>query len=162
MESTLFGGVKNLCATLFSVALAYFAPIQEKVFVIFFLFLVNCIVGMLAGFVADGERFSLRKFAKCISESVAFYFLVVCLFVVGRNMDNMEGAMQAIGGVIYAIFYFYSVNVLRNLVAIFPSSLTLKFLYYLMSFEFVKRIPMLQKFQEYHRNQYKSPPDEND
>lgn len=153
MESAFFSGLKNLFATLFSVALAYFAPIQEKVFVIFFLFLANCIVGMLAGFVASGERFSLRKFAKCISESVAFYFLVVCLFVVGRHMDNMEGAMQVIGGVIYAIFYFYSVNVLRNLVAIFPTSLTLKFFYYTMSFEFVKRIPMLQRFQEQQRKQ---------
>ncbi len=145
----IFNGTKNILATLFSVAMAYFAPIEDMVFTIFFLFLVNCIVGMVTGMLVEREGFRLRKFVRCIAETLAFYLIVVCLFVVGKNMDNMDGAMQAIGGVIYSILYFYSVNVLRNLTYIFPDSQTLVFLYYVVSFEFIKKFSALQRFNDY-------------
>lgn len=157
----ILNGTKNILATLFSVAMAYFAPIQDMVFTIFFLFLVNCIVGMITGMLVEREGFRLRKFIHCISETLAFYLIVVCLFVVGRNMDNMDGAMQAIGGVIYSIIYFYSVNVLRNLTYIFPESRTLIFLYWMVSFEFIKKIPALQRFNDYCK-EHKKDNDEKD
>ncbi|MBQ3189411.1 MAG: hypothetical protein IJB60_08285 [Bacteroidaceae bacterium] len=157
----ILNGTKNILATLFSVAMAYFAPIQDMVFIIFFLFLVNCIVGMITGMLVEREGFRLRKFIHCISETLAFYLIVVCLFVVGRNMDNMDGAMQAIGGVIYSIIYFYSVNVLRNLTYIFPESRTLIFLYWMVSFEFIKKIPALQRFNDYCK-EHKKDNDEKD
>lgn len=157
----ILNGAKNILATLFSVAMAYFAPIQDMVFTIFFLFLVNCIVGMITGMLVEKEGFRLRKFVHCIAETLAFYLIVVCLFVVGRNMDNMNGAMQAIGGVIYSIIYFYSVNVLRNLTYIFPESQTLIFLYWMVSFEFIKKIPALQRFNDYCK-EHKKENDEKD
>lgn len=157
----ILNGTKNILATLFSVAMAYFAPIQDMVFTIFFLFLVNCIVGMITGMLVEKEGFRLRKFVHCIAETLAFYLIVVCLFVVGRNMDNMNGAMQAIGGVIYSIIYFYSVNVLRNLTYIFPESRTLIFLYWMVSFEFIKKIPALQRFNDYCK-EHKKDNDEKD
>lgn len=157
----ILNGTKNILATLFSVAMAYFAPIQDMVFTIFFLFLVNCIVGMITGMLVEKEGFRLRKFVHCIAETLAFYLIVVCLFVVGRNMDNMNGAMQAIGGVIYSIIYFYSVNVLRNLTYIFPESRTLIFLYWMVSFEFIKKIPALQRFNDYYK-EHKKENDEKD
>lgn len=157
----ILNGTKNILATLFSVAMAYFAPIQDMVFIIFFLFLVNCIVGMITGMLVEREGFRLRKFIHCISETLAFYLIVVCLFVVGRNMDNMDGAMQAIGGVIYSIIYFYSVNVLRNLTYIFPESRTLIFLYWMVSFEFIKKIPALQRFNDYCKEHKKENDEKN-
>lgn len=157
----ILNGTKNILATLFSVAMAYFAPIQDMVFTIFFLFLVNCIVGMITGMLVEKEGFRLRKFVHCIAETLAFYLIVVCLFVVGRNMDNMNGAMQAIGGVIYSIIYFYSVNVLRNLTYIFPESRTLIFLYWMVSIEFIKKIPALQRFNDYCK-EHKKENDEKD
>lgn len=147
----LFDTTRNILATVFSVAMAYFSPIEDMVFTIFFLFLVNCVVGMVAGMIVEREGFRLRKFVHCIAETLAFYLIVVCLFVVGRNMDNMEGALQAIGGVIYSILYFYSVNVLRNLCSLFPDSRPLLFLYYVVSFEFIKKLPALEGFSRYCR-----------
>ncbi|MBR6287594.1 MAG: hypothetical protein IKR18_11585 [Bacteroidaceae bacterium] len=149
-----FGSIKNFLITTFSVVMAYFAPIQDMVFTIFFLFLVNCFVGMVTGMMRQHETFSLKKFGKCISETLSFYLIVVCLFVVGKNMNNMEGAMQAIGGVIYSILYFYSVNVLRNLTKVFPDSNVLLFLYYIVSFEFVKKFTYLQGFRDYLKNKH--------
>lgn len=146
----LFNIFKNALATLLSFAVAYFAPIQNMVFVIFYVFLVNCVVGMIAGIVAEGEKFSFKKFTRCLFETLMFYLIVVCLYVCGKNMGNMSGAISVIGGVIYAIIYFTSVNMLKNMSKMFPQSNTLSFLYWIVSFEVLKKIPILKKFHEYN------------
>ena len=48
----------------------------------------------------------------------------------------------------YAVIYFYSVNVFRNLAKLFPDSRTLKFLYYVLSFEVLRKLPFLKRFEE--------------
>lgn len=138
--------LKNLLVTLFSVTFAYFAPVRDMVFVIFFIFAVNCIAGMVAGIVAKHERFSNRKFFHCLLETFVFYMIVLCIYVIGEKMKNLDGAMQCITGVVYAICYFYGVNTLRNLRKLFPQSRTLNFIYYVVSFEIVRKIPYLQQF----------------
>ena len=50
-----FTEIKNLLVTLFSVTLAYFAPISDMVFVIFFIFLINMMAGLVSGIVVDNE-----------------------------------------------------------------------------------------------------------
>lgn len=138
--------LKNLLVTLFSVTFAYFAPVRDMVFVIFFIFAVNCIAGMVAGIVAKHERFNNKKFFHCLLETFVFYMIVLCIYVIGEKMKNLDGAMQCITGVVYAICYFYGVNTLRNLRKLFPQSRTLNFIYYVVSFEIVRKIPYLQQF----------------
>ena len=120
----IYTSIRNLLASVFSVMFAYFAPIQNMVFVIFFVFAINCMAGMIAGIVAKHERFNLKKFFHC----------------------NLDGAIQCITGVVYAILYFYGVNTLRNLNILFPESKVIRFLFYVLSFEVVKKIPYMQQF----------------
>lgn len=61
-------------------------------------------------------------------------------------MKNLDGALQCITGIVYSVCYFYGVNTLRNMRKLFPQSRVLNFLYYILSFEVVKKIPYLQKF----------------
>lgn len=138
--------LKNLLVTLSSVTLAYFAPVTDMVFVIFFIFMVNCIAGMVAGMVAKHERFSNKKFFHCLLETFVFYVVVLSVFIIGERMHNLSGAMQCITGIVYAICYFYGVNTLRNLRKLFPQSRPLNFIYYVLSFEVVRKIPYLQQF----------------
>lgn len=145
-DMEIITNLKNLLATLLSVTFAYFAPIQEIVFVIFFIFAINCLAGMIAGMVAKHERFSNRKFFHCLLETFMFYAIVLSIFVIGEKMNNMNGAMQCITGIVYAIIYFYGVNILRNLRKLFPRSKPLNFIYYVLSFEVVRKIPYLQQF----------------
>lgn len=140
--------IRNLLATLLSVTLAYFAPITDMVFVIFFIFCINCVAGMVAGIVTQKERFSNRKFFHCLLETLVFYVIVLSVFVVGEKMRNVDGALQCITGIVYAVCYFYGVNTLRNLRKMFPASRPLNFLWWVLSFEIVKRIPYLQQFNE--------------
>ena len=142
----IYTSIRNLLASVFSVMFAYFAPIQNMVFVIFFVFAINCMAGMIAGIVAKHERFNLKKFFHCLLETFVFYIIVLSVFTIGEKMRNLDGAIQCITGVVYAILYFYGVNTLRNLNILFPESKVIRFLFYVLSFEVVKKIPYMQQF----------------
>ena len=144
----MFNTIKNLLVTITSVLVGYFAPLKDMVFVIFFVFLLNCIFGLLAGVGVQKERFSLKKFFRCILETLVFYVIVLSIYLVGEKMGNPSGAVQCISGVVYAIIYFYAVNILRNCHKLLPKSKGIKFLYYVLSFEVIKKIPYLQQYQE--------------
>ena len=140
--------VRNLIVTIFGVLLGYFAPLKDIVFVIFFVFLLNCLFGLLAGVGVEGERFNLKKFFRCIVETLVFYVIVLSIYVIGEKMGNPAGAIQCISGVVYAIIYFYFVNILRNAHKLLPKTKVIHFLYYVLSFEIIKKIPYLKQFQE--------------
>ena len=142
----IYTSIRNLLASVFSVMFAYFAPIQNMVFVIFFVFAINCMAGMIAGIVAKHERFNLKKFFHCMLETFVFYVIVLSVFTIGEKMRNLDGAIQCITGVVYASLYFYGVNTLRNLNILFPESKVIRFLFYVLSFEVVKKIPYMQQF----------------
>ena len=142
----IYTSIRNLLASVFSVMFAYFAPIQNMVFVIFFVFAINCMAGMIAGIVAKHERFNLKKFFHCMLETFVFYVIVLSVFTIGEKMRNLDGVIQCITGVVYAILYFYGVNTLRNLNILFPESKVIRFLFYVLSFEVVKKIPYMQQF----------------
>ena len=142
----IYTSIRNLLASVFSVMFAYFAPIQNMVFVIFFVFAINCMAGMIAGIVAKHERFNLKKFFHCMLETFVFYIIVLSVFTIGEKMRNLDGAIQCITGVVYAILYFYGVNTLLNLNILFPESKVIRFLFYVLSFEVVKKIPYMQQF----------------
>ena len=144
----MFDSLKNLLITVSSVIVGYFAPLKDVVFVIFFIFLLNCFFGLIAGVGVQGERFSIKKFFRCILETLVFYVIVLSIYLVGEKMGNPEGAIQCISGVMYAIIYFYSVNILRNAHILLPGSKVLKFLFYVLSFEVIKKIPYLQQYME--------------
>ena len=76
-----------------------------------------------------------------------FYLIVGSVFLVGEKLNNINGALQCITGVVYAILYFYGTNTLRNLQKLFPDNKVVAFIYYVVSFEVVKKIPYLQQFQ---------------
>lgn len=140
--------IRNLIVTITSVVVGYFAPLKDIVFVIFFIFLLNCIFGLVAGVGVQGEKFSLKKFFRCIMETFVFYVIVLSIYLVGEKMGNPDGAIQCISGVTYAIIYFYTVNILRNAHKLLPKSKVIKFLYYVLSFEVIKKIPYLQQYMD--------------
>ena len=140
--------IKNLVITIASVVIGYFAPLRDMVFVIFFVFLLNCLFGLVAGIGVEGERFSLKKCFRCIMETAVFYVIVLSIYLVGEKMGNPSGAIQCISGVVYAIIYFYTVNILRNAHKLLPKSKGIKFLFYVLSFEVIKKIPYLQQYME--------------
>lgn len=144
---------KNFFVTVTSMLLAYFAPITDMVFVIFFVFLLNFVAGLVSGVVVQHEPFSLKKFFHCLVETFVFYVIVLSVFVMGEKMDNLGGAIQCITGIVYAIIYFYGVNFLRNILLLCPESRVIKFLYHVVSFEFVRYVPFLSRYLDNQNKQ---------
>lgn len=144
----MFETIRNLIISICSILIGYFSPLGDIVFVIFFVFLLNCIFGLVAGVGVEGERFNLKKFFRCILETLVFYVIVLSIYVIGEKMGNEPGALQCISGVVYAVIYFYATNILRNLHILLPANRWIKFLYYVLSFEVIKKIPYLQQYQD--------------
>ena len=144
----LFTPLKSVLVTALCAVAAFFAPIANLIFAIFIIFLLNCVAGLVADIVVARQRFELKKFFHCLFETMTFYVIVMAVYVIGDKLLNMEGAIQCSTVIVYAILYFYSVNILRNFSTLFPDSKTIKFLYYVLSFEVIKKLPYMERFME--------------
>ncbi len=144
----LFTPLKSVLVTALCAVGAFFAPIANLIFAIFIIFLLNCIAGLIADIAISRKKFDLKKFFHCLFETMVFYVIIMAIYVIGDKLLNMTGAIQCSTVIVYAILYFYSVNILRNCHLLFPDSTTLKFLYYILSFEVIKKIPYMERFKE--------------
>ena len=143
--------VKEFAGFSVAAALSYFAPLSDVFFAILILFAGNFAWGLISGILVNRERFIFKKAMTCILEIAAFYSILMAVFFVGDHMDQKQEATQAVSTITYALIYFYLVNILKNVTNVFPGSKTFKFLYYLASVEFLKKIPYLEKYQKHER-----------
>ena len=144
----LFTPLKSVLVTALCAVLAFFAPIANLIFAVFIIFLLNCIAGIIADVVTDRKTFELKKFFHCLFETMVFYVIIMAVYFIGDILLNIEGAIQCSTVIVYAILYFYGTNILRNCIKLFPASRTLKFLYFVLSFEIIKKLPYMEKFKE--------------
>lgn len=144
----IFTPVKSVLVTALCAVAAFFAPIANLIFAIFIIFLLNCVAGLIADIVVGRQGFDLKKFFHCLLETLVFYLIIMAVYVIGDKLLNMAGAIQCSTVIVYAILYFYSVNILRNCYQLFPDSKTLKFLFYVLSFEIIKKLPYMERFKE--------------
>lgn len=63
-----------------------------------------------------------------------------------RAEQAVAEALVSISIVTHVVLYFYAVNVFKNLKRMFPGSQWIAFCYWLISFEFVKKVPFLESF----------------
>ena len=148
----LFTPLKSMLVTALCAVLAFFAPIANMIFVIFIIFLMNCVAGILADIIVNRSTFDLKKFVHCLFETFIVFILVTAVYGIGEKLLNVSGAIQCIAAIVYSILYFYSVNILKNCHRMLPSSRVIKFLYYVLSFEIIKKLPYMEKFKENEKN----------
>lgn len=144
----LFTPLKSVLVTALCAVLAFFAPIANLIFAVFIIFLLNCVAGLVADVVTEKKPFELKKFFHCLFETMVFYLIIMAVYVIGDKLLNLAGAIQCSTVIVYAILYFYGTNILRNCIKLFPESKTLKFLYYVLSFEVIKKLPYMERFKE--------------
>lgn len=144
----LFTPLKSVLVTALCAVMAFFAPIANLIFAVFIIFLLNCVAGIITDVVTDRKTFELKKFFHCLFETMVFYVIIMAVYVIGDKLLNLAGAIQCSTVIVYAILYFYGTNILRNCNKLFPTSRTLKFLYYVLSFEIIKKLPYMERFKE--------------
>ncbi len=146
----MFEQIKSFIVGIVMAVLAYLKPIEGELWSLFLVFFLNFVFGYLSGMIAKGEDFSIRKAFRCIGEAAVFFILCTAIYAIGRLKGQMTGAVQCVSFITYTIIYFYSTNVLKNLKLVFrrgtaPWSVV-SFLYYVLRFEFIKRIPFLSGY----------------
>lgn len=144
--------MKNLFVGLLTGLAAYLNPISGDIKSLVALFFFNFLFGLAVGLLANNESFSLKKAFRCIIEAMVFFLLVAAIYFVGDHKGNPDGALQCVSFITYSIFYFYGVNILRNLKLMATSGTAfykvVSFLYYVVSVEFIKHIPFLTNYQK--------------
>jgi multisubunit Na+/H+ antiporter MnhB subunit len=142
--------VKSLIVGIISGILAYLRPLDGEFQTLFAIFTINFLCGLLAALIVERQSFKLKKAFRCITEAAVFFLLVCCIYWVGEHKGNPDGALQCVSFVTYSVIYFYSVNILRNVKSLLPSGTlgrrVISFLYYVVSVEFVKKIPYLATY----------------
>ena len=126
--------------------MAYLSPINGILFAVTLAFVLNFMTGYLSGILVNKEDFNFKKAFSCFSEACVFVVFIASVFTIGEHMDNAGEALVSISIVTHVVLYFYAVNVFKNLKRIIPQSQWIDFCYWLISFEFMKKVPFLETF----------------
>lgn len=158
-NSTL--GAKGLLLSLIGALFAYLHPISNEMQFLLVVFVGNFFAGLIADIVVNNKGFSFRKAWKCVKEATLFFALMCFIYVCGERKGEQEGALYCISVVNYAVLYYYGCNILRN-IKLFLKTDTLpykifSFLYYIVSVEWIKKVPYLENYLEARKNEKKTP-----
>lgn len=150
---------RTLIAGFFAGVLGWLEPIAGDVFTLFYVFALNFLFGYLAGKIVNMEDFDFKKAFNCIKESAIFFLLALSVYLIGDLKNNQQGAIQLISTVVYLVIYFYTTNILKNIRKFLkdgtPAYKVVDCLYYLLSFEIIKKIPGLENYLEARKNEEK-------
>lgn len=137
--------------TTFNSILAFLTPIAGDLASMLLLFMFNALFGLIAD-ITNGGSWSAKKLWKAFKEAGLFFCIVFFIYGIGHLKAQMEGAQQCVSFVVYSLIYFYGTNIARNAVNITPDGSiahkACKFLYYIISVEFIKKVPYLAEYIE--------------
>lgn len=134
--------------------LLYFFPLEGLVIAITIAFVLNFAFGIVAGIVVQGETINIKKALLAFSEVAIYLVILTCFFTIGDKMKGTISVFQALSVLTWAWIYFYSSNLSKNFVRLFPKSRGFRFLFYVLNLEFLKKVPYLKKFEEYEKKEH--------
>lgn len=144
--------VKGLWIFLVTLFTNFFHPIHDFLLVVFVLFILNFIYGLLSDILRGGE-FSLKKAFQSIWYVVGFMLLLFLAFGIGKKMHiDDESVISFTSWITWVVIYFYSINILRNWKEIQPKNEVVSFLYWVLSVKFVEKIKHLGEYFKVKKN----------
>jgi multisubunit Na+/H+ antiporter MnhB subunit len=139
---------KTLIVVTLSALAAFLAPVSGVIYSVILVGMLNFAVGLYVALKVMREAFSFKKAWECIKEAAIFFVTIACALFVGQHINTPDGAIHAILTVTFALLYFYSVNIFKNLKRWNPESRWIAFVYFIISIEFVKKVPFMETFQK--------------
>lgn len=143
------GEIKGLLVATFSALVSFFMPIKDFMIAMIILFLVNFSFGLLADII-NGGCWERKKALQFFTQSLGFFLLVFCMFSIGEKMHAHQEAVSSVKYLCTVAVWFFSVNITRNCMEITPKGSVFHriayFVYYVLSVQFVERIPFLKRF----------------
>ena len=140
--------LRVLFVGMWTIFLSYFEPIGYNIILLCGFFVANIAVGLWESLAIKGERFHYEKILwsfllLLIFAMITFFATFTAILI---HKQNYVEPMLDFLSMLY--IYSYAVNILHNLMSIFPNVVIFKYVYYVISVEFVKKIPFFTKYQE--------------
>ena len=148
---------KSVFITLQALLLAFITYAESAMYVLIFLFIGNIFFGILADILKEGNQFKFKKFLRAVGELAIYFTLVIGAVIIIHFQKEWEIGSYVIKSLTYLFIYAYGTNILRNLEILLPNNVVIRFLYYCLSFEFVKKIPFFVDFQEKEKEKEPEP-----
>ena len=143
--------LRTFFVSFFAGLAAYFNPIHGEIESLLIIFGFNFLAGLFSDLLVNKEKFRYKKAMRCFFELTSMMVFISAMFSIGERKNDTEGVLQLVSFVTYVVIWFYSQNILRNLKLLFKTGTmhnVFAFLYYIVSVEFVKRIPFLVEYFE--------------
>ena len=138
---------------------AFFAPIENNLVALVWLFALNFLFGLLAD-TLSGRRFSMRKAIACVTHATMFFALCASLYGIGFYQQMCTDVLhQCVSSFCWILIYCYSTNIVRNIRSVLrndtPAYRTVDLLYSTLTLAFVKALPFVaeilrQRKEELH------------
>jgi predicted Na+-dependent transporter len=146
---------KTLIVVTLSALAAFLAPISGIIYSVVIVALLDFVLGLYVARKVMHEDFSFKKAWQWIKEAAIFFVTITCVLFVGQNLyppfrepGGLDGAINAILTITFALLYIYTVNIFKNLKRWNPESRWIAFVYFIISIEFVKKVPFMEAFQK--------------
>lgn len=145
------GEIKGLLIASMAALVSFFMPIGDFILAMIILFVINFGFGLLADIV-NGGGWKTKKAQQFFVQCFVFFVLAFCIFGIGEKMHAHEEAVCGVKYLCTIALWFFSVNIVRNWMNITPGRSVFHrmayFVYYVLSVQFVERIPLLKRFIE--------------
>lgn len=129
----------------------YFAPIHGIIIGLSIAFGLSFFSGLIAGLVVQKESFDFKKAFNAFIEITVYFVFVSSLFTIGEKMKGGEWVYEILSAISWGLIYFYFTNLTKNVKRILPKSRAIAFLHYVLSLEFIKKVPYLKDFEEHEK-----------
>ncbi|MBK5720152.1 hypothetical protein JGH11_04625 [Dysgonomonas sp. Marseille-P4677] len=141
--SSVLKGIWVLIVTSFT---SFFNPIHDFLLVVFVLFILNFLYGLISDLV-QGSDFSLKKAFQSIWYVAGFMLLLFMTFGIGKKMHlEHQSVINFTSWITWVVIYFYGTNILRNWNIIQPKNQVVSLLYWVASVKFVEKIKYLNEY----------------
>lgn len=158
MTEHLFENIKKIFAFVFGFVnsvLFYFMPIKSLVGLLFILFIVSYLIGVLHSIRNQFESISKTKTFKAVTEFTVYTLLIAGFFVIGNEMKANTMMLNFIEIITWGLIYIYTTNIFKNLNRLMPYARGIRWIYYVLNLEFIKKIPILADFEKQEKENEK-------
>jgi hypothetical protein len=146
---SVMGEIKGFLVAAWAAVISFFMPIGDFMLAMIVLFIVNFSFGLIADIV-NGGGWENKKALQFFGQSTVFFVLMLSVLTVGDKLHDHEEAISGVKYLCSMATYFFAVNISRNWKMIAPKGSVwyriASFCYYVLSVQFVERIPFLKKF----------------
>jgi hypothetical protein len=144
----------------FMTVYVFFTPIHHLWVAIGVAWSINSLLGYLADLYVNDNGFDMKKVMTTFKEIMYYFVLTSMFFFIGDKMRNSDSVLvndsdfviKWLNVITWALLGFYFVNICKNIKNLCPESKFFRYLYMVVSIEFVRHIPYMKQFKKQEKN----------